>query len=270
MNGYSVFCVSDHTGLTVESVAKSVLAQFPYFEFSLITLPFVDSAEKVREAAARILDTPRPLVFSSLTDPQLRAILGEAGIQPFDLFDLVAPAVGAALGRTATPSGGRTHGMAPDYEARMDAVNFALSLDDGLNPERLDQADLILVGVSRVGKTPTALYLALQYGLRVANYPLTPEDLAHHSLPSVLLAHLPRLRALTLTTGRLAAIRQARYPDSRYASVDQCHTELSAAEHLFKRHALPVIDTTRMSVEEIAARLRNRPYGAPGRTADSI
>ena len=263
MNGYSVFCVSDHTGVTVESVAKSVLAQFPHLEFSLITLPFVDSAEKVRETTVRILDTPQPLVFSSLTDPQLRAILGEAGIQSFDIFDLVAPAVGAALGQIATPSGGHTHGMAPDYEARMDAVNFALNLDDGLNPERLGQADLILVGVSRVGKTPTALYLALQYGLRAANYPLTPEDLEHHSLPGVLLAHLPRLRALTLSAERLAAIRQARYPDSRYASLAQCRAELDSAEALFRQYALPVTDTTRMSVEEIAARLRSLQQSLP-------
>src|SRR5512143_2607364 len=258
MNRYSEFCVSDHTGATVESVAKSVLAQFPRLEFSLITLPFVDSPEKVRETTGRILATPRTLVFSSLTDPQLRAILREAGLQPFDIFDLVAPAVGAALGEIAIPSGGRTHGMAPDYETRIDAVNFALNLDDGLNPERLGQADLILVGVSRVGKTPTALYLALQYGLRAANYPLTPDDLAQDGLPAVLLAHLPRLRALTLAAERLAAIRQARYPDSRYASVQQCRDEIAAADRLFEHHRLPVIDTTRMSVEEIAARLRSQ------------
>jgi hypothetical protein len=149
--------------------------------------------------------------------------------------------------------------MANDYESRMDAVNFSLALDDGLEPQRLDQADLILVGVSRVGKTPTALYLALQYGLRAANYPLTPDDLAHRGLPDVLLAHLPRLRALTLAPERLSAIRQARYPDSRYASLAQCRDELAAAERLFRRHALPVLDTTRMSVEEIAAHLRNPP-----------
>jgi hypothetical protein len=147
--------------------------------------------------------------------------------------------------------------MANNYESRMDAVNFSLALDDGLQPQRLNQADLILIGVSRVGKTPTALYLALQYGLRVANYPLTPDDLEHHSLPGALLAHLPRLRALTLSAERLAAIRQARYPDSRYASLQQCREELAAAERLFKHHAVPVLDTTRMSVEEIAARLRH-------------
>jgi regulator of PEP synthase PpsR (kinase-PPPase family) len=257
MKSYSVFCVSDHTGVTVEAVAKSVLAQFPALEFSLIALPFIDSPEKARAVVARIAAAPGALVFSTLTDPALRAVLRDSRASLFDVFDLVAPAVEAALGLAATPSGGRTHGMANDYESRMDAVNFSLALDDGLQPQRLDQADLILVGVSRVGKTPTALYLALQYGLRVANYPLTPDDLEQNSLPGVLLAHLPRLRALTLSAERLAAIRQVRYPDSRYASLQQCRDELAAAGRLFGQHGLPVLDTTRMSVEEIAARLRH-------------
>lgn len=253
------YCVSDHTGVTVEAVAKSVLAQFPALECSLIALPFIDSPEKARDAAARIAATPGALAFSTLTDPALRAALRAGGVQPFDVFDLVVPSVEAALGLPATPSGGHTHGMAGDYESRMDAVNFSLALDDGLQPQRLDQADLILIGVSRVGKTPTALYLALQYGLRVANYPLTPDDLERGSLPAVLLAHLPRLRALTLSAERLAAIRQMRYPDSRYASLAQCSEELAAAGRLFQQHAVPVLDATRMSVEEIAARLRSRP-----------
>lgn len=257
MKSHSVFCVSDHTGVTVEAVAKSVLAQFPALEFSLIALPFIDSPEKARAAAAQIAAVPGALVFSTLADPALRAVLRDSRARLFDVFDLVVPAVETTLGRAATPSGGRTHGMANNYESRMEAVNFSLALDDGLQPQRLDQADLILVGVSRVGKTPTALYLALQYGLRVANYPLTPDDLEHESLPDVLLAHLPRLRALTLSAERLAAIRQARYPDSHYASLQQCRDELAAAERLFRQHSVPVLDTTRMSVEEIAARLRH-------------
>lgn len=258
MKNRVAYCVSDHTGVTVEAVAKSVLSQFPALEFSLIVLPFVDSAAKAEQVAARIAASPGALVFSTLTDPALRGILRDAGAGLFDVFELVAPSVETTLGQAATPRGGRIHGMANDYESRMDAVNFALNLDDGLNPERLGQADLILVGVSRVGKTPTALYLALQYGLRAANYPLTPDDLAQDGLPAVLLAHLPRLRALTLAAERLAAIRQARYPDSRYASVQQCRDEIAAADRLFERHRLPVIDTTRMSVEEIAARLRSQ------------
>ena len=256
MNDCSVYCVSDHTGLTVEAVAKSVIAQFPRLECSLIVLPFVDTPDKARDAAAHIGGSPHALVFSTLTDPALRAPFHAAGLPLFDVFERIAPTVEAALGMPATPSGGHTHGMAPDYEARMDAVNFALNLDDGLNPERLGQADLILIGVSRVGKTPSALYLALQYGLRAANYPLTPDDLDRPTLPAALLAHQTRLRGLTLSTGRLSEIRQARYPGSRYASAEQCRTELAAAERLFLRHRLPVLDTTRMSVEEIAARLR--------------
>jgi regulator of PEP synthase PpsR (kinase-PPPase family) len=256
MNKRTAYCLSDHTGVTVEALAKSVLSQFPASEFSLVMVPFVDSPEKARAAAARIAGTADALAFSTLTDPALRAILREQVPGLFDVFERIVPAVERALGVAATPSGGRTHGMAHNYESRMDAVNFSLALDDGLQPQRLDQADLILVGVSRVGKTPTALYLALQYGLRAANYPLTPDDLAQHSLPAVLLAHLPRLRALTLSAERLAAIRHARYPDSRYASLAQCREELAAAEAQFQRHALPVFDTTRMSVEEIAARLR--------------
>lgn len=259
MKNRVVYCVSDHTGLTVEAVARSVLAQFPALEFSPIVLPFVDSVDKARAAAERISAAEDALVFSTLTDPALRAALRNGGLHVFDVFELVAPSVETVLGEAATPSGGRTHAMANDYESRMDAVNFALNLDDGLNADRLGQADLILVGVSRVGKTPSALYLALQYGLRAANYPLTPDDLAENTLPAVLLAHLPRLRGLTLAAERLATIRQARYPDSRYASLGQCREELTAAERLFKRHQLPVIDTTRMSVEEIAARLRVSP-----------
>lgn len=257
MNGYSVFCVSDHTGLTVEAVAKSVLAQFSGLEFSLITLPFVDDAAKGRDAVARIVQAPRALVFSTLTDPTLRAQIRDAGVPLFDVFDLIVPLLGAALGQPAIPSGGRTHGMAADYEARMEAVNFALNLDDGLSPERLGQADVILVGVSRVGKTPTALYLALQYGLCAANYPLTPDDLERDALPQALTPHLSRLRALTVAPERLAAIRRTRYPDSRYASLEQCRSELAAAQRLFAHAHVPVIDSTRMSVEEIAARLRS-------------
>lgn len=256
MINYRIFCVSDHTGVTVEAVARSVLAQFPRIEFSSTTLPFVDSIERAREAVARIGAEPPALVFSSLTDSALREPFHSAGIMLFDLFELIAPAVGSALEQPPTPSGGRTHGMTPGYDARIDAVNFALQLDDGLSPERLDGADLILVGVSRVGKTPSALYLALQYGLRAANYPLTPDDLEQPTLPAVLLEHQPKLRGLTLLPERLAAIRQVRYPDSRYASLAQCRDEIAAAEALFRRHAVPILDTTRMSVEEIAARLR--------------
>lgn len=257
MHKLSVFCVSDHTGITAEAVARSVLSQFPQLEFSLYPLPFTDSAGKAQDAIQRILETPGALVFSSLTDPALRDYFHARQIALFDVFELISPALECLLGQSATPRGGHTHGMASDYDARMDALNFSLATDDGLAAARFSQADLILVGVSRVGKTPTALYLALQYGLRVANYPLTPEDLSLNRLPEALQAHLPRLRGLTVSVERLVQIRQTRYPDSRYASLEQCRTELTAASSLFSQYHIPVIDSTRMSVEEIAARLRH-------------
>lgn len=256
MNTRCVYCVSDHTGLTVEAVAKSVLAQFPTFDYSLITLAFIDTAAKAQHALTRIAESPGALVFSTLSDPTLRMILREAGAPCFDLFDALVPAVGAALGQASAPRSGHTHGMAADYDRRIKAVHFALSLDDGLQPERLDEADCILVGVSRVGKTPTALTLALHYGLRAANYPLTPDDLAREQLPDCLLAHPARLRGLSLDADRLAALRQTRYPGSQYADPAQCRSELTAARRLFEHHAVSVLDVTHMSVEEIAARLR--------------
>lgn len=263
MNKLTVFCVSDHTGITVEAVARSVLSQFPQLEFSLYTLPFTDSAGKVQDAVRRILDTPGALVFSTLTDPDLRDYFHASRIALFDVFELISPVLERALGQSATPRGGHTHGMAANYDVRMDALNFSLATDDGLAAGRLSRAELILVGVSRVGKTPTALYLALQYGIRAANYPLTPEDLSLNSLPEALQAHLPRLRGLTASAERLVQIRQTRYPDSRYASLEQCQTELAAASRLFSQYHIPVIDSTRMSVEEIAARLRNPPEIRP-------
>ena len=257
MKPRTVFCLSDHTGITAEAVAHSIVSQFPHLEFRLHPLPFIDSLEKAKIATQRIADAPGALLFSTLTDPAIRGVFRDQGLALFDLFELMSPSVEAALGQTATPRGGHTHGMAANYEDRIDAVNFSLATDDGLATERFEHAELILVGVSRVGKTPTALYLALHYGSRVANYPLTPDELATTQLPPSLHAHLPRLRGLSVSAERLAQIRQARYPDSRYASRAQCETELAAAEALFKHYAIPFIDSTRMSVEEIAAHLRS-------------
>jgi regulator of PEP synthase PpsR (kinase-PPPase family) len=252
-----VFCLSDHTGITAEAVAASLVSQFPGLEFSLHPLPFIDSLEKARAAIRIVVGVPDALVFSTLTDPAMRCYFRDHGVALIDVFERMSPALEARLGEPATPRGGRTHGMADDYEARMDAVNFSLATDDGLAPERLAQAELILLGVSRVGKTPTALYLALHLGCRVANYPLTPDELDPPQLPQALLAHRQRLHGLTVSLERLMRIREARLPHSRYASRAQCEFELDAALALFESHAIPVIDCSAMSVEEIAAHLRS-------------
>lgn len=253
MEKLTVFFVSDHTGVTAEAVGKSLLSQFRGLEYKTLTVPFIDTAAKAQALMKRIRETKPALIISTLTDPAVRQVLRDGEAPLFDMFDAFSAPLAALLGMAPTAASGHTHGMGNSYHARIDAVNFALAVDDGLNPERLGEADLILVGVSRAGKTPVSLYLAMQYGKKAANYPLTPEDLDAAALPEVLLAHREKLRGLTLSPARLAQIRNARLPNSRYASLENCHHEIETAERLLAASSVPVIDTTRRSVEEIAA-----------------
>ncbi|MGA7950270.1 MAG: pyruvate, water dikinase regulatory protein [Thiobacillaceae bacterium] len=258
MTEWNVFFVSDHTGVTAEAMGRSLLSQFNGLQYKTLTVPFVTSA-RLPELLSRIASSVPALVFSTLTEPALRERIAASGVPLFDLFNALSLPLSQTLHQTPKSITGLTHGVSPGYEDRMEAVNFALALDDGLNPDRLPQAELILTGVSRAGKTPTSLYIALQYGKRVANYPLTPDDLGAHSLPPRLIANLPRLRGLTLSADRLAQLRQARLPGSDYASLHNCQQELHAAESLFRQYGVPLIDSTHRSVEEIAALIVHGP-----------
>jgi hypothetical protein len=249
----TVFFVSDHTGVTAEAVGRSLLSQFSELEYKTQTVPFVDTPERVEALRNRVRTAMPALIVSTLTDQNIRARLRDCEAPVFDVFDAFSAPLAAWLGMAPTAASGHTHGMGNSYHARIDAVNFALAVDDGLKPERLGEADLILVGVSRAGKTPVSLYLALQYGKKAANYPLTPEDLGAAVLPEVLLRHREKLRGLTLSPERLAQIRNERLPGSRYASLENCRSEIQAAESMLATSGVPVIDSTRRSVEEIAA-----------------
>ena len=258
-----VFFVSDHTGITAEIIGKSLLSQFPGETFSYASLPFVDTLEKAHEAVARINAVAResdlqPLVFSTLTDPESRTVVLAAQAATLDVYGQLLDTLAGALGREAVPRKGQFHGASDQnaYRSRIDAVNFTLAVDDGLATERYDKAELILIGVSRSGKTPTALYMAMQYGLRVANYPLTPENFELPGLPAQLRAHHGKLRGLTLTPERLAHIRAERRPGTHYAELGTCQAELRAADRLMQSEGIPVIDTTHRSVEEIATLLK--------------
>ena len=258
-----VFFVSDHTGITAEIIGKSLLSQFPGVAFACSSLPFVDSAEKARQAIDRIREAGRisglrPLVFSTLTDADIRAGLDGCGALVMDVYGQFAGMLGAELGRPPVALRGRLHGMddAHAYHARIEALNFTLSADDGLSVDKYGRADLILIGVSRCGKTPTSLYLAMHYGLHVANYPLTAENFERPGLPAALAPHRSKLRGLTLNAQRLAQIRSERKPGSRYASLQTCRAELEAAQRLMRAEAIPCIDTTHRSIEEIAALLK--------------
>jgi hypothetical protein len=258
-----VFIVSDHTGITAEIIGKSLLSQFPGEAFAIESVPFVDSLDKVKDVTARIVAawksaSLKPLVFSTMTDVESRATLEATGAVIMDVYGQFLGMMIGELGRSAVPVKGQSHSAsdAGAYHDRIDAVNFSLSADDGLSPQKYALADLILVGVSRSGKTPTSLYMAMQYGLKVANYPLTPENFEQTGLPNSLQPFMGKLRGLTLKPERLAQIRSERRPNSQYASLGNCREEVVAAEKMMVEAGIPILDSSSRSIEEIAALLR--------------
>jgi regulator of PEP synthase PpsR (kinase-PPPase family) len=258
----TVFFVSDQTGVTAETVGQSVLAQFAPLEVREVTLPFVSSVDKAHEAVRRINRTAqeegvRPIVFSTLVEDELRGIVMQCNALFLDCFaGLVAP-LELELAQRSSHLTGRSHPVADAaYALRMEAINFALANDDGAGADYA-RADIVLVGVSRSGKTPTCLYMALQYGVFASNYPLTDDDLESGRLPARLIAHAGKLYGLTIRPERLRQIREERRPHSRYASLQQVQYEVRAAEAIFAKLGMAVLDTTESSIEEIASRILN-------------
>jgi hypothetical protein len=256
----SAFFVSDRTGITAEMLGHSLLTQFDQIEFETTTLPFIDSAGKAQAAVEQInaagrRDGMRPLVFSTLVDAEVIAVIASADALVLDCFQVFIAPMEAELGVRSSHTVGRSHSTANSagYFRRIDAVNFALSYDDGQSTKELDAADVILIGVSRSGKTPTCLYLALQYGIKAANYPLIPEDFGAMQLPGVLNRMRAKLFGLTIMPDRLHQIRSERRPGSQYASLHNCLAEVREAEALMRNESIPFLDTTTRSIEELAS-----------------
>jgi hypothetical protein len=259
----TVFFVSDQTGVTAETMGHSLMTQFEGLEFRPVTLPFVSDVDKAREVVRRINragqdEGLRPIVFSTLVQDDLRDIVVTADGLFLDFFAAFVGPLERELNTRSSHRAGRAHGIADlaAYTTRINATNFALANDDGSGGDYA-HADVVLVGVSRVGKTPTCVYLALQYGVFAANYPLTEEDLEAGKIPPRLEPYRRKLYALTITSERLQQIRHERRPDSRYASSQQVQYELRTAQAMFARYAIPLLDTTECSIEEIASRILN-------------
>lgn len=265
MNHRTVFFVSDQTGVTAETMGHSLLTQFDGFGFRQVTLPFIASIDKAEEAVRKIdatgvADGVRPIVFSTLVKDELRSVVKRSNGLFLDFFDAFLGPLEAELQVKSSERAGRAHGIADQvvYSARIDATNFALAADDGGVTADYKRADVILVGVSRSGKTPTCIYMAMQYGVFAANYPFTEEDFEGSQLPAMLRPHAAKLFGLTIAPPRLQQIRNERRPGSRYASLAQCEFEVRSAEALFQRYAIPQLDTTECSIEEIASRVIDR------------
>lgn len=255
----SVFFVSDGTGLTAEALGHSLLTQFEDVEFKQIRIPFLDSIAKAQDAVARInaqgeANGMRSIVFTTLVNQELASIVHQADAFCLSYFETFLAPLEAELGVKSSHTVGRSHGTADssDYKQRIEAINYTLAHDDGITDRDLAEADVILVAVSRCGKTPTSLYLAMQFGLKAANFPLIPEDFDRGRLPGTLERHRAKLFGLTIQPERLHQIREERRADSKYASLPNCRYEIAEAEKMMRREGIRWLDSSTKSIEEIS------------------
>ena len=257
----TIFFVSDGTGITAEVLGKGLLSQFEGINFRQIRVPFVDNLEKAAECLNRIREVReqsgiRPLVVMTMMNPEINAMLRQGDALFLDLFEVFIAPLEKELGVRSAHTVGRSHGQAGhEYINRIAAMNFAIAHDDGVSDADLKNADVILVGVSRCGKTPTSLYLSMQFGLRAANYPLIPEDFERDRLPDTVLPFRDKLFGLTIAPEQLHKIRQERRPDSNYAALDTCRQEVASAERMMRREGIEWFDMTSKSIEEIAVQI---------------
>lgn len=261
----TAFFISDRTGITVEMLGHSLLSQFENVDFAEITLPFLDSSEQAAAVVRRInacarTDGVRPLIFSTFVDEEIRKIVDSADALHLDCFGIFIGLLEAELGLVSSREVGRSHradNMA-DHRERIEAIRYTLEHDDGISRRDWHRADIILIGVSRTGKTPTCLYLALQYGIQAANYPLIPEDFSLGDLPAQIRNVRNKLFGFTIDPVRLHQTRNERKPGSAYASLENCEYEVREAEKLMSRVGIPYMDTTSKSIEELSTAVLHR------------
>lgn len=258
----AVFFVSDGTGITAEALGNSLLTQFDNISFSKTTMPFIDTVEKAENLVKTINEVDyqeqlRPIIFSTIIDDEIRAIIESSKGFILDIFSTYIGPLEMALGEKSSHTVGLSHSIKnqDEYTKKMNALNFTLSHDDGVNTQNYSKAELILVGISRTGKTPTSIYLAMQYGIYVANYPLVEEELQEGKLPEILENNKNKIVALSIEPNKLSKIREARLPNSKYAQLDNCTKEVNIAISIYKENNLKLIDSTGSSVEEIAAKI---------------
>lgn len=258
---WHIYFVSDGTGITAEALGYSLLTQFPDLDYHASTRPFIKNEHKLQKLSEELAQIrkngDKTLIFSTLIDDAQRYELAQHCDAFYDLFETFTPKLTSTFGMESTNRIGLTHSVNDEhqYQSRINAVNYALLCDDGNGLNHYEDADVIIIGVSRSGKTPTSLYISMTFGVYAANYPLDDEELASHRLPDILKQHKKKLFGLTISPERLQAIRAERRPNSDYALLKTCRKEIDDLEHIYRQEKLPFVDATTHSVEEIASKI---------------
>ena len=258
----TVFFISESTGITAETLGMSLLSQFPQIEFNTIQRPFVDSVEKAQKLVDEIKllaqsENFQPLVFATMPKGEINTLLQRAQCHYYEIFESFLDKIGKDLQAEPVLESGLSHGLVNEkvYDSRIDALNFTLKHDDAMVLKTIGEADVIIIGLSRSGKTPTSLYLALKFGIKAANYPITEDDFERNELPAVLLEHRDKIFATKIKAKRLHRIREKRMPNSRYASLQTCKDEIEKLDDLYAKYVLKPMDVTSQSIEELAAQI---------------
>ncbi|EXJ15723.1 posphoenolpyruvate synthetase regulatory kinase/phosphorylase PpsR [Imhoffiella purpurea] len=258
----TVFFVSESTGITAETLGHSLLSQFDTVNFEQVYMPYINTelrakalTQRMEEAADR--DGARPIVFATMLNKEIGDILKGGNCFYVELFEFFVDPLAKELGVAPSLKSGQSHAITKPsyYTKRIEAINFAMANDDGIRPDNFHRADVVLTGVSRSGKTPTCLYLAMHYGLRSANYPITEEDFERGDVPQLLYDCKHKLFALIIDPQRLQLIREERRPGSSYASLKRCQDDIRQAQQIYKRLGVPVLNTTTQSIEEISSQI---------------
>jgi len=259
---FHIHLVSDATGETLNAVAKAACAQFEGSRPTEHVYALVRSARQLERALKDIENAPG-IVLCTMMNEELRdrleAHCQRLGMPCLSVLDPVLSALASYLGIELSHKSGGQHALTAEYFQRMDALNYTMSHDDGQNVEDFEDADVVLLGVSRTSKTPTCIYLANR-GFKAANVPIVKDMTLS---PAVERISRPLVVGLTITTHRLLQIRRQRLlsmkvaKETTYIDEQEVQKEIVFARKLFDKHGWPVLDVSRRSIEETAATIIN-------------
>jgi len=254
-----VYYISDSTGILATNLGQALICQFPEVNFSGEKFPFIRTVEDAKKTLAYILSRSggrRPLIFSTIINSDVRKIFDSPEVEFFDAFGHFLDRLETCLETPALREPGFARHLDNVHMAkRVEAIYFCLEHDDGRKVDEFDEADIILLGVSRAGKTPISVYLSTQMGLKSANFPLTSEYLTRYRIPDGIMQNRAKAVGLTTSAQLLNSVREKRYPGSNYAKLSTCIEEIHQAQRIFQKNKIPIISTAGKSIEEAATQV---------------